>query len=315
VSAVLFNRLALIGTGLIGSSIARAARAQGVVKTIAATARSAQTRARVKELGFADEVMETNASAVKDADLVIVCIPVGQSGAVAKEIGPHLKAGAVVSDVGSVKGAVLRDMAPHLPKGVHFIPGHPVAGTEYSGPDAGFAELFVNRWCILTPPPGADPAAVEKLTAFWRALGANVESMPAEHHDLVLGITSHLPHLIAYTIVGTANELSQVTESEVLQYSAGGFRDFTRIASSDPTMWRDIFLANKDAVLEMLGRFNEDIGALTRAIRNGDGDTLFKHFERTRAIRKGIVDIGQDSPAPDFGRPHPHLTEEPEKKN
>jgi cyclohexadieny/prephenate dehydrogenase len=241
---------------------------------------------------------------------VIVCIPVGASGAVAKEIGAQLKPGAIISDVGSVKGAVLRDMAPHLPKGVHFIPGHPVAGTEYSGPDAGFAELFVNRWCILTPPADADPAAVEKLTAFWRALGANVESMPADHHDLVLGITSHLPHLIAYTIVGTANELSQVTESEVLQYSAGGFRDFTRIASSDPTMWRDIFLANKDAVLEMLGRFNEDIGTLTRFIRNGDGDALYKHFERTRAIRKGILEMGQDSPAPDFGRPHPHLSED-----
>lgn len=306
----MFNRLALIGMGLIGSSIARAARAQGVVKTIVATARSPQTRQRVKELGIADEVVDNNAAAVKDADLVIVCIPVGASGAVAKEIGAQLKPGAIISDVGSVKGAVLRDMAPHLPKGVHFIPGHPVAGTEYSGPDAGFAELFVNRWCILTPPADADPAAVEKLTAFWRALGANVESMPADHHDLVLGITSHLPHLIAYTIVGTANELSQVTESEVLQYSAGGFRDFTRIASSDPTMWRDIFLANKDAVLEMLGRFNEDIGTLTRFIRNGDGDALYKHFERTRAIRKGILEMGQDSPAPDFGRPHPHLSED-----
>ncbi|MGH6784185.1 MAG: prephenate/arogenate dehydrogenase family protein, partial [Sphingomicrobium sp.] len=279
-----------------------------------ATARSEKTRARVKELGIADAVVDSNAAAAKDADLVIVCVPVGASGAVAQEIGPQLKAGATVSDVGSVKGAVLRDMAPHLPKNVHFIGGHPVAGTEYSGPDAGFADLFVNRWCILTPPEGADAAAVEKLTAFWRALGANVESMPAEHHDLVLGITSHLPHLIAYTIVGTANELSQVTESEVLQYSAGGFRDFTRIASSDPTMWRDIFLANKDAVLEMLGRFNEDIAALTRAIRNGDGETLFKHFERTRAIRKGILEMGQDSPAPDFGRPHPHLSDDAGKK-
>jgi cyclohexadieny/prephenate dehydrogenase len=310
----MFNRLAIIGPGLIGSSILRAAREQGLVKTLVATARTETTRARVKELGIADEVTDNNAAAVKDADLVFVCIPVGASGAVAKEIGPHLKAGAIVSDVGSVKGAVLRDMAPHLPKNVHFIPGHPVAGTEYSGPDAGFADLFVNRWCILTPPQGADTAAVEKLTAFWRALGANVESMPADHHDLVLGITSHLPHLIAYTIVGTANELSQVTESEVLQYSAGGFRDFTRIASSDPTMWRDIFLANKDAVLEMLGRFNEDIAALTRAIRNGDGETLFKHFERTRAIRKGILEMGQDSPAPDFGRPHPHLSEDGTKK-
>ena len=305
----LFNRLALIGTGLIGSSIARAARAQGVVRSIVATARTPATRKRVAELGLADQVVESNTAAVEGADLVIVCIPVGASGAVAKEIGPHLASGATVSDVGSVKGAVLRDMAPHLPKGVHFVPAHPVAGTEYSGPDAGFAELFVNRWCILTPPENADAAAVEKLAAFWRALGANVETMNADHHDLVLAITSHLPHLIAYTIVGTAEELGEVTKSEVLQFSAGGFRDFTRIAASDPTMWRDVFLANKDAVLEMLGRFNEDIAALTKAIRNGDGKTLFDQFTRTRAIRKGIVDIGQDSAAPDFDRPHPDLKE------
>ena len=303
----LFDRLALIGVGLIGSSIARAARTQGAVRTIVATARTSQTRERVAELGFADEVAETNAAAAEGADLVIVSIPVGQSGTVAKEIGGHLKAGAIVSDVGSVKGSVLRDMAPHIPAGVHFVPAHPVAGTEYSGPDAGFAELFVNRWCILTPPENADPKAVERLAAFWGALGANVETMSAAHHDLVLAVTSHLPHLIAYTIVGTADELSQVTRSEVLQFSAGGFRDFTRIAASDPTMWRDVFLANKEAVLEMLGRFNEDIAGLTRAIRRGDGDALFEHFTRTRAIRKGIVAAGQDSPAPDFGRPHPGL--------
>ena len=303
----LFDRLALIGVGLIGSSIARAARTQGAVRTIVATARTSQTRERVAELGFADEVAETNAAAAEGADLVIVSIPVGQSGTVAKEIGGHLKAGAIVSDVGSVKGSVLREMAPHIPAGVHFVPAHPVAGTEYSGPDAGFAELFVNRWCILTPPENADPEAVERLAAFWRALGANVETMSAAHHDLVLAVTSHLPHLIAYTIVGTADELSQVTRSEVLQFSAGGFRDFTRIAASDPTMWRDVFLANKEAVLEMLGRFNEDIAGLTRAIRRGDGDALFEHFTRTRAIRKGIVAAGQDSPAPDFGRPHPGL--------
>jgi cyclohexadieny/prephenate dehydrogenase len=307
----LFNRLALIGVGLIGSSIARAARAQGAARAIVATARSASTRRRVAELGLADQVVESNAAAAEGADLVIVSIPVGACGAVAKEIGPHLKAGAILSDVGSVKGAVLRDMSPHIPPGVHFVPAHPVAGTEHSGPDAGFAELFVGRWCILTPPPGADKAAVERLAAFWRALGANVETMSAEHHDLVLGITSHLPHLIAYTIVGTADELSQVTRSEVLQFSAGGFRDFTRIAASDPTMWRDVFLANKDAVLEMLGRFNEDLATLTRAIRRGDGDTLFQQFTRTRAIRRGIVEIGQDSPAPDFGRPHPGLPYEP----
>ena len=309
--APLFNCLALIGVGLIGSSIARAARAQGAVRTIVATARSPRTRRRVAELGLADHVVESNAAAVEGADLVIVCIPVGACAAVAREIGPHLAAGATISDVGSVKEQVVRDMAPHLPKGVHFVPAHPVAGTEYSGPDAGYAELFVNRWCILTPAQDADPRAVEKLAAFWRLLGANVERMSADHHDLVLAITSHLPHLIAYTIVGTADELQSVTRSEVLKFSAGGFRDFTRIAASDPTMWRDVFLANKDAVLEMLGRFNEDVSALTKAIRKGDGDALFDHFTRTRAIRKGIVDIGQDSPAPDFGRPHPDLPHEP----
>jgi cyclohexadieny/prephenate dehydrogenase len=307
----LFNRLVLIGVGLIGSSIARAARSQNAVGSIVATARSAETRRRVNELGIADQVVETNAAAVEGADLVIVCIPVGASGAVAQEIGPHLAQGAIVSDVGSVKDAVVRGMRPHLPEHVHFVPAHPVAGTEYSGPDAGFAELFVNRWCILTPPEGTDAQATEKLAAFWRLLGANVEAMTPEHHDLVLAVTSHLPHLIAYTIVGTADELQNVTRSEVLKFSAGGFRDFTRIAASDPTMWRDVFLANKDAVLEMLGRFNEDISALTRAIRNGDGDTLFEHFTRTRAIRKGIVQIGQDSPAPDFGRPHPDLPHAP----
>jgi cyclohexadieny/prephenate dehydrogenase len=310
----LFNRLALIGVGLIGSSIARAARAQGAARTIVATARSPQTRRRVAELGIADQVVENNAAAVEGADLVIVCIPVGACAAVAKEIGPYLAPGAIVSDVGSVKGSIVRDMAPHLPKTAHFIPAHPVAGTEYSGPDAGFAELFVNRWCILTPPEGADKKAADKLAAFWRLLGANVETMAPDHHDLVLAITSHLPHLIAYTIVGTADELQAVTRSEVLKFSAGGFRDFTRIAASDPTMWRDVFLANKDAVLEMLGRFNEDVSALTKAIRKGDGDALFEHFARTRAIRKGIVDIGQDSPAPDFGRPHPYLPHEPMPK-
>jgi cyclohexadieny/prephenate dehydrogenase len=305
----IFERLALIGVGLIGSSIARAARVQGAARSIVATAQSPQTRRRVAQLGLADQVVESNAAAVEGADLVIVCIPVGACGAVAKEIGAHLAAGAIVSDVGSVKGAVCRDMAPHLPKAVHFVPAHPVAGTEYSGPDAGFAELFVNRWCILTPPKGVDPKAVQKLTTFWQLLGANVDTMDADHHDLVLAITSHLPHLIAYTIVGTADELQTVTRSEVLKFSAGGFRDFTRIAASDPTMWRDVFLANKDAVLEMLGRFNEDISALTKAIRKGDGDALFKQFTRTRAIRKGIVDIGQDSAAPDFGRPHPDLNQ------
>jgi cyclohexadieny/prephenate dehydrogenase len=302
----LFDRLAIIGTGLIGSSIARAARVQNAVRTIVATSHSPKTRKRITELGIADAVSETNAEAVKDADLVIVCVPVGVCGEVAGEIGPHLKVGATVSDVGSVKGAIVRDMTPHLPNTVNFVPAHPVAGTEHSGPDAGFAELFEYRWCILTPPEGTDPKAVEKLAAFWRLLGANVEVMTPDHHDLVLAITSHLPHLIAYTIVGTADELQTVTRSEVLKFSAGGFRDFTRIAASDPTMWRDIFLANKNGVLEMLGRFNEDVAALTKAIRKGDGEALFEHFSRTRAIRRGIIEAGQDTPAADFGRPHGH---------
>jgi cyclohexadieny/prephenate dehydrogenase len=308
----LFNRVTLIGFGLIGGSIARAARAQNLATEIVATARSATTRARVAELGIVDRVVDTSVEAVKDADLVILCIPVGACGPVAQEIAAYLKPGAIVSDVGSVKGAVVRDMAPHLPASAHFVPAHPVAGTEHSGPDSGFAELFINRWCILTPPEGTDSNAVEKLRAFWAALGARVEVMTPDHHDLVLAITSHLPHLIAYTIVGTADELGQVTSSEVMKFSAGGFRDFTRIAASDPTMWRDVFLANKDAVLEMLGTFNEDLSKLTRAIRRGDGEALFEHFTRTRAIRRGIVEIGQDSSAADFGRPHANLTKKAE---
>jgi cyclohexadieny/prephenate dehydrogenase len=305
--AAQFDRIALIGFGLIGGSIARAARAQGLAKEIVTTARSAKTRARVMELGIVDRVVETNAQAAEGADLVILCIPVGACGAVASEIADHLKPGAIISDVGSVKNAVVKEMAPHLPAGVHFVPAHPVAGTEHSGPDSGFAELFINRWCILTPPEGTDENATERLRAFWAGIGARVEIMTPEHHDLVLAITSHLPHLIAYTIVGTADELAQVTSSEVIKFSAGGFRDFTRIAASDPTMWRDVFLANKDAVLEMLGTFNEDLSKLTRAIRRGDGEALFEHFTRTRAIRRGIVEIGQDSAAPDFGRPHEQL--------
>jgi cyclohexadieny/prephenate dehydrogenase len=307
----LFKRIALIGFGLIGGSIARAARAHGLAREIVTSARSEKTRARVAELGVVDQVLETNAEAAKDADLVILSIPVGACGPVTQEIAPFLKPGAIVSDVGSVKGAVAREMAPYIPQGVHFVPAHPVAGTEHSGPDSGFAELFINRWCILTPPEGTDPAAVEKLRAFWAGLGAKVEIMTPDHHDLVLAITSHLPHLIAYTIVGTADELAQVTSSEVIKFSAGGFRDFTRIASSDPTMWRDVFLNNKEAVLEMLGTFNEDLSKLTRAIRRNDGEALFEHFSRTRAIRRGIVEIGQDSAAPDFGRPHANLTKKP----
>jgi len=299
-SAPLFDRLALIGVGLIGGSIARAARGLGLVRRIAATSRSEPTRQRIRELGLADAVVDSAAAAVKGADLVIVCVPIGACGAVAKEIGPHLKNGAIVSDVGSVKAAVVRDMAPHMPPGVHFIPGHPVAGTEDSGPDSGFAELFINRWCILTPGKDAEPAAVERLVQFWKAFGASVELMSPEHHDLVLAVTSHVPHLIAYNIVGTAFDLRHVTESEILKYSAGGFRDFTRIAASDPTMWRDIFLHNRDAVLEVLGRFNEDLATLTRAVRNGDGDTLYNVFAERRAIRRGMAPLNLGGPAPDF---------------
>ena len=306
-AAPAFERIALLGFGLIGGSIARAARLHGLAREIVTTARSEATRARVAELGIVDRVLASNAEAVEGADLVILCIPVGVCGAVAQEIAPFLKAGAVVSDVGSVKAGIVRDMGPHLPASVHFVPAHPVAGTENSGPDSGFPELFINRWCILTPPDGTDAVAVDRLRAFWTALGAKVEIMTPEHHDRVLAITSHLPHLIAYTIVGTADELAQVTESEVIKFSAGGFRDFTRIAASDPTMWRDIFLNNRDAVLEMLGTFNEDLAKLTRAIRRGDGAALFEHFARTRAIRRGIVEVGQDSAAPDFGRPLPQL--------
>jgi cyclohexadieny/prephenate dehydrogenase len=308
----IFQRIALIGFGLIGGSIARAAREQGLAGEIVTTARSAKTRARVTELGLVDRVVDSNADAVENADLVILCVPVGACGAVAQEIAGHLKPGAIISDVGSVKGAVVRDMSPHLPAWVHFVPAHPVAGTENSGPDSGFPELFINRWCILTPPEGTDANAVERLRAFWAGLGAKVEIMTPDHHDLVLAITSHLPHLIAYTIVGTADELAQVTSSEVIKFSAGGFRDFTRIAASDPVMWRDVFLANKDAVLKMLGTFNEDLSRLTRAIRRGDGEALFEHFTRTRAIRRSIVEIGQDSAAPDFGRPHAQLGKKPD---
>jgi cyclohexadieny/prephenate dehydrogenase len=302
----LYDTLALIGVGLIGSSIARAARAHGAVRQIVATARSAKTRKRVAELGIADKVVETNVDAVKGADLVIVCIPVGVCGAVAEEIGPHLKPGATVSDVGSVKSSVIRDMGAHLPKTVHFVPAHPVAGTEHSGPDAGFTELFEGRWCILTPPEGTDAEAVDRLAAFWRLIGAKVEIMSAEHHDLVLAITSHVPHLIAYNIVGTAADMEEVTQSEVVKFSAGGFRDFTRIAASDPVMWRDVFLNNKEAVLEMLGRFSEDLAALQRMIRWDDGPALEALFTRTRAIRRGIIEAGQDTEAADFGRPHGH---------
>jgi cyclohexadieny/prephenate dehydrogenase len=301
-AAPLFDRLALIGVGLIGSSLARAVKRKKLARTIVATDISADARTKVVELGIADEVVNDAAAAVEDADLVLLCVPVGAIAAVAAEIAPRLKAGAIVSDVGSVKGAVLTTLTKRLSPNVAIIPAHPVAGTEESGPAAGFATLFVNRWCILTPPDGSDEKAVKRLTDFWTAIGANVEIMTPQHHDLVLSITSHLPHLIAYNIVGTAADLEEVTQSEVIKFSAGGFRDFTRIAASDPTMWRDVFLNNKDAVLETLGRFTEDLTALQRMIRNGDGDGLFKLFTRTRAIRRGIIEQGQEIAAPDFGR-------------
>ena len=296
-----FRRLALVGLGLIGSSIARGARQHGLAETIVAVDADPAVIERVRSLSLADEAT-TDPSAVAGADLVVLCVPVGACGAAAAAMAPYLAPGAIVSDVGSVKGAVVSAVAPHLPEGVAFVPAHPVAGTEHSGPDSGFAALFRGRWCILTPPEGTDPAAVARLGAFWTGLGSDVEVMTPAHHDLVLAITSHVPHLIAYNIVGTAADLETVTQSEVIKFSAGGFRDFTRIAASDPTMWRDVFLTNKDAVLEMLGRFNEDIAALARAIRWGDGDALFDLFTRTRAIRRGIVSTGQDAPDADFGR-------------
>ncbi|HEX6958426.1 MAG TPA: prephenate/arogenate dehydrogenase family protein [Ferrovibrio sp.] len=298
----LFDRLAIIGIGLIGSSVARAARERGLVRQIAIADASEQHRQDAARLQLGDEVHADAAEAARDADLIMFCVPLGANAAVAAHVAPALKPGAIVSDVGSCKQAVIRDIAPHLPAGVHLVPGHPVAGTEHSGPKAGFASLFENRWCILTPPPGADARAVEAVKAFWAACGSKVEVMEPRHHDLVLAITSHVPHLIAYNIVGTADDLETVTEGEVIKYSAGGFRDFTRIAASDPTMWRDVFLNNKEAVLEMLGRFTEDLIALQRAIRWGEGDTLFNLFTRTRAIRRAIIDAGQETAAPDFGR-------------
>ncbi len=296
-----FARVSIIGLGLIGSSIARAVRAS--MPTVALTGYDADpaTREAARALDLTDDVTDTAGAAVIDAELVILCVPVGAMGSVATEIAAELPKSAIVSDVGSSKATVLAELANALPDHI-VIPAHPVAGTERSGPEAGFAALFHNRWCILTPPEGTDPAKVAQLEAFWRALGANVETMDAAHHDLVLAVTSHLPHLIAYTIVGTASDLESVTQGEVIKYSAGGFRDFTRIAASDPTMWRDVFLSNKDAVLDMLQRFSEDLTALQRAIRWGDGDALFELFTRTRAIRRSIIEQGQDDDRPDFGR-------------
>ena len=298
----IYQKVALIGLGLIGSSMAWAARRNGAAGEIVGTARSAATRNRAAELGFCDRITATAMEAVADADLVVLCVPVGSCGAVAAEIAPHLKPGATITDVGSVKRAVVDAVSPQLPDHVHFIPGHPMAGTEHSGPDAGFAELFQNRWCLLTPPEGADPDAVDRLARFWEALGAMTERMDAEHHDLVAAVISHVPHAIAYTMCGVADDLKRVTHQEVVQFSAAGFRDFTRIAASDPTMWRDVFLTNKDATIEILGRFVEELMSLQRAIRTGDGDHLHDYFTRTRAIRRSIIEAGQDTDAPDFGR-------------
>ena len=299
-----FDHVALIGLGLIGSSLSLAMRRAGIAGKITGHARSAETREKALEMGLVDAVFDTAAKAVRGADLVILCVPIGVYGTIAQEIAPHLDAGAIVTDVGSVKAAVIRDTAPHIPSGVHFVPAHPIAGSERSGPEAGFTELFDGRWCILTPIPGTAEDALQKIRKFWENCGMFVDIMTPEHHDLVLAITSHLPHLIAYNIVGTAADLEAVTESEVIKFSAGGFRDSTRLAASDPTMWRDVFLNNKEAVLEMLARFSEDLTALQRAIRWGEGETLFNLFTRTRKIRTNIIDAGQDTDAADFGRPH-----------
>lgn len=298
-----FARVSIIGLGLIGSSVARAIKANMPDVRVTGFDADPEVRERSRELGFCDDVADTAGTAVIDAGLVILCVPVGAMGTVAASISDDLPADAMVSDVGSCKQSVAEALAAALPQAT-IIPAHPVAGTEKSGPDAGFATLFKGRWCILTPPANASEAAVEALSGFWQRLGADVEIMDARHHDLVLAVTSHLPHLIAYTIVGTADDLEEVTQSEVIKYSAGGFRDFTRIAASDPVMWRDVFLNNKEAVLEMLQRFSEDLTALQRAIRYGKGDELEALFARTRAIRRSIVEQGQDDDAPDFGRKH-----------
>lgn len=300
----MFEKLALVGIGLIGSSIARAVREKGLARHIAISTRKAETLEEARVLGLGDSYHLDAAEAVRGADLVILCTPVGAYEAVMDQIAPALEPGAILSDVGSVKGHVHKVLGPLVPEGVHFIPGHPLAGTEHSGPAAGFAELFEGRWCVLTPEPAISPDAVARLVAFWQGLGSSVETMGAEHHDLVLAITSHVPHLVAYNIVGTVAELEEHTQSEVIKFSASGFRDFTRIAASDPVMWRDVFLTNREAVLEMLGRFLEDLSVLQRAVRIGDGPALESLFTRTRTIRRSIIEAGQETAAPDFGRPH-----------
>jgi|TARA_B110000240_G_scaffold98165_1_gene111160 cyclohexadieny/prephenate dehydrogenase len=296
-----YDRVALIGLGLIASSMFWAMKRAGMSAHVTGYARSVETRNVARDIGLCDTVCDDLISAITDADLVVLCLPIGAMGPVMSEIGPYLKPGCTVSDVGSVKRAVIDAVQPHIAEGIHFVPAHPLAGTEHSGPKAGFAALFDSRWCLLTP-NGADPVAVLALSAYWQALGAKVDDLDPDHHDLVLAVTSHAPHLIAYTMVGVADDLHRVTNSEVINYSATGFRDFTRIAASDPTMWRDVFLSNKDATLEILGRFTEELFALQRAIRTGDGDLLHDYFTRTRAIRRGIIDAGQDTDAPDFGR-------------
>lgn len=301
-TAPMFQRVALIGLGLIAGSMALAMRESGLAGRVVGYARSDETRDVAREIGLVDEVTDSAADAVAGADLVVLAVPVGAMGPVAAEIAPHLAPGAILTDVGSVKQSVIEAVAPHVPAGVHFIPGHPLAGTEHSGPRSGFPSLFRNRWWLLTPLPNSDPAAVARLTELVRALGANVETMEPAHHDLVLAVTSHAPHLIAYTMVGVADHLRRVTDDEVIKYSAAGFRDFTRIAASDPTMWRDVFLHNREATLDILGRFAEELFVLQRAIRMGDGQHLHDYFTRTRAIRRGIIEAGQDTAAPDFGR-------------
>ncbi|MGR3813236.1 MAG: prephenate/arogenate dehydrogenase family protein [Cognatishimia activa] len=298
----IYDRVALIGLGLIASSMCWAMKRGGLAGEIVGYARSQETRDIARDLNLCDQVVDEVTAAVKDADLVVLCVPVGVMGKVAADIAPHLKPGATVSDVGSVKQQVIKDVSPHLPTNVHFVPAHPLAGTEHSGPTSGFAELFDNRWSLIITDQDTDRAAADRLRAFWEGLGSNVEEMEAAHHDLVLAVTSHTPHLIAYTMVGVADDLRRVSESEVIKYSASGFRDFTRIAASDPTMWRDVFLNNKDATLEILGRFTEELFALQRAIRQGDGDHLHDYFTRTRSIRRGIIEAGQDTDAPNFGR-------------
>lgn len=295
------TRVAIIGLGLLGGSVGLAIKEHSGAIATKGFDRDANVRARAAERALVGEVCETAGEAVADADLVVLCVPVGAMELAASELAEHLRPGTIVSDVGSSKESVAKALEKALP-GHTIIPAHPVAGTEQSGPDAGFSSLFVNRWCILTPPDNADDAAVASLSQFWSGLGAKVEIMDAQHHDLVLAVTSHIPHLIAYTIVGTASDLEEVTRSEVIKYSAGGFRDFTRIAASDPVMWRDVFLNNKGAVLEMLGRFSEDLTAMQRAIRSGDGEALHDLFSRTRAIRREVIKEGQDDERPDFGR-------------